>query len=82
MEEGQREGLPAAEANGLVWKFSDDDRRVKPCDCISAPPLPAYLVLRWGNTAYAIRIERILEMKQKGITEEEAREIAEKIVIF
>ncbi len=75
IEINQDEGLPALASNGLVWKFSDEDSRKKPCDGISAPPLPAYLVIKFGKKYYFVRYDRIqgmMERGEKSITEGEA----------
>lgn len=75
IEEGQHEGLPALEHEGMVWKFSDEDRRVKPCDGFSGPPLPAYLVIKFAKTFYFVRYSYIQQMKESGkvsISREEA----------
>ena len=47
IETVQYEGLQATEKNGLVWKLSDEDQREKPCDGMSIPPLPSYLVIKF-----------------------------------
>ncbi len=82
IEINQDEGLPALENNGLVWKFSDEDSRKKPLDFQSAPPLPAYLVLKWDKTYYFIRYNLITKMKesgQKSISEYEAKSLADRV---
>lgn len=79
----QYDGLQATEKSGLVWKLSDEDRRQKPCDCISIPPLPSYLVIKFTDAFYMIRIGEIVKLREEGgisITLEQARQIAEKIV--
>lgn len=83
IEEHQYEGLLSAEVNGLVWKLSDEDRRKKPCDCLSIPPLPAYLVIKFPDAYYAIRIGEIKRIKDSGkigITKEEALDLSEFIL--
>lgn len=82
IEKNQDEGLPATEAEGLVWKFSDEDSRKKPCDGGSFPPLPSYLVIKFGTTYYFVRYSIITEMKEKGeksISEDECKALAEKV---
>lgn len=66
MEQNQYEGLQATVNEGLVWKFSDADPRKKPCDTISVPPLPSYVVIAFDNTMYFIRIEEIVKMRNDG----------------
>lgn len=66
IEVNQAEGLPAMEKEGLVWKLSDEDRRKKPCDGFCTPPLPSYLVIRFGNTFYMIRFFIIDSMIKEG----------------
>lgn len=83
MEVNQSEGLPALEKSGMVWKFSDDDRRKKPCDGASLPPLPSYLVIRFGTVFYMIRIEVFVKMTQEGktkITLIQSKELAERVI--
>ena len=83
LEKSQEEGLPATEANGLYWKYSDQDQRRKPCDCSHTPPLPSYVVIAFSKVFYAIRIGHIVEMMEQGkkhITLSEAKELSEKII--
>ena len=79
----QYDGLQATERSGLVWKLSDEDRRQKPCDAISIPPLPSYLVIKFPDAYYMIRINEIVKLREEGgisITLEKAQEVAEKVV--
>jgi hypothetical protein len=79
----QYEGLQATEKNGLVWKLSDDDRRQKPCDSLSIPPLPSYLVIKFTDTFYFIRIKWIVNFRELGligITRKEAEKYAEVVM--
>lgn len=81
----QYDGLQATDKSGLVWKFSDDDMRRKPCDCVSIPPLPSYIVIKFIDAYYAIRIEEIVKLREEGkisITREQAEKIAERIVVL
>lgn len=83
IEQDQYDGLQATEKSGLVWKLSDADGRPKPCDAISAPPLPSYLVIRFPDAFYFIRFRDIVMMRENGsiaITREQAKKIAERIV--
>lgn len=83
IEVNQSEGLPATEKEGLVWKFSDQDQRKKPIDGMSGPPLPSYLVIRFYDTFYMIRIGVILGMVEAGeikITLTKAKEVAERVI--
>lgn len=84
IEKHQWDGLLAAEENGLVWKLSDEDSRQKPCDCLSIPPLPAYLVIRYPEGFfYMIPIKNVVKIRDEGvisITEDKAKEYAEKVV--
>jgi hypothetical protein len=85
IETVQYEGLQATEKNGLVWKLSDEDRRPKPCDGFSIPPLPSYLVIKFIDGFYMIRFGKIVEMRDTGrisITKNEASQLAEKIIII
>ncbi len=79
----QYDGLQATERSGLVWKLSDEDRRQKPCDAISIPPLPSYLVIKFPDAYYMIRIDEIVRLREAGgisITLEQAEKVAEKVV--
>lgn len=79
----QYDGLQATEKSGLVWKFSDEDQRQKPCDGMSGPPLPSYLIIKFEDGFYMIRIGEIVKMRENGeiaITKGRAEQIAEKII--
>lgn len=79
----QYDGLQATEKSGLIWKFSDDDRREKPCDCQCTPPLSSYIVIKFPDAYYMIQIGQIVKLREEGgisITVEQARQVAEKIV--
>lgn len=79
----QYDGLQATEKSGMTWKFSDDDGREKPCDCGNFPPLPSYIVIKFIDAFYMIRIEEIVKMREEGnisITREMAKNKAEKIL--
>lgn len=81
----QYDGLQATEKTGLVWKFSDDDMRRKPCDCGSFPPLPSFLVIKFPDAYYVIRIEEIVKLREQGgisITYEQAKTLAERILVL
>jgi hypothetical protein len=83
IENSQILGLPALEKDGFYWKLSDSDMREKPCDCISTPPLPAYLVIKFPDAFYAVRFSEILRMKKEGLSRIDRNEafiIAEKII--
>jgi len=83
IEDHQYEGLQATEKNGLVWKLSDDDRRKKPCDTLSIPPLPSFLVIQFEKTFYLLEIWQIVVLRDLGeisISQEKCKEIARIIV--
>lgn len=83
IEKVQDKGLPALELEGLVWKLSDEDSRQKPCDGFSAPPLPAYLVIKFDESFYFLRYETIRKMMdagKKSINQSEVEAFAERIV--
>jgi hypothetical protein len=83
IETVQYDGLQATEKHGLVWKFSDEDQRPKPCDSVSIPPLPSYLVIKFRDGFYMIRFQKIVENREAGrisITRLEAEKLAEKII--
>lgn len=81
----QYQGLQACEKEGLVWKLSDQDQRQKPCDSLCIPPGPAYIVIKFPDGFYMIRISHIVNMRESGvigITLAQAKEVAEKIVVL
>lgn len=83
VESNQDQGLPALSKEGLVWKLSDEDSRKKPCDGFCTPPLPAYLVIKFGQAYYFIDYQCISDLRATGaksITEEGARKLSTKIV--
>ena len=83
IEEHQLDGLLAAEQNGLIWKFSDEDQRQKPFDCISMPPLPSYLVIKFPDGFYCMSISYIWYMINDGMTRitlEQARKKASRVI--
>lgn len=79
----QYDGLQATEAEGMSWKWSDDDMRQKPCDGANLPPLPSYLVVKFIDGFYFVRIEQIVKLREEGhlgITRQYAESVAEKII--
>lgn len=83
IEDVQNESLPALEKEGMTWKFSDEDSRRKPCDGGCFPPLPAYLVIKFGSRYCFIlygNIARLIEAGRKSITETEAISLSTLIV--
>ena len=85
IETVQYDGLQATEKNGLVWKISDEDRRPKPCDCLSIPPLPSYLVIKFKDGFYVIRFQKIVDLRDKGvisISRVDVEKIADKIILI
>ncbi len=84
IETNQDESLPALAKEGLVWKFSDEDSRKKPCDGGCFPPLPAYLVIKFGPKYYFIEYDTIVVLKQNGvksITQDECEELSTRTLI-
>lgn len=83
IEQSQMDGLPAVQKKGFYWKLSDADFREKPCDCLSAPPLTSYLVIKFTDAFYAVPFDEILEMIKEGhknITKAEASVKAERVI--
>lgn len=83
IEENQKEGLPALDKEGLVWKMSDEDSRKKPCDGFSGPPLPAYLVIKFGLTLYFVRyriIQTMMDNKEVSISEDECKALSDRVI--
>ena len=79
----QYDGLQATSKNGLVWKLSDEDSRQKPCDCLSIPPLPSYIVVKFKDGFYMVNINEIVKLREAGsiaITKAQAEQLAEKII--
>lgn len=85
IEEHQKEALPALAKEGLVWKLSDEDSRKKPCDGFCTPPLPSYLVIKFGQKFYFVDYEKIEAMMVSGdrsISEDEASALSTRIVVL
>lgn len=83
IEQVQWDSLQAMETGGLVWKYSDQDQRPKPCDMSSVPPLPCYLVIKFKDGFYIIRFSEILKLSEAGeksISQEVARSVCDRIV--
>lgn len=83
IEKVQDESLPALQKEGLVWKWSDEDSRQKPCDGASLPPLPTYLVIKFGGSYCFLRyavVEHLRSLGRKSITAAEAVERADRVV--
>ncbi len=84
IEKVQWDGLQSMEANGLVWKLSDEISRPKPCDGFSLPPLPSYLIIKFPAKFIFIRFEKIVELRDEGvisINRSKAEEIADRIIL-
>lgn len=85
IEKVQWDGLQATEKNGLVWKWSDEISRPKPCDGASIPPLPSYLIIKFKEKFCLIRFNKIVALRDKGtisIARSTAEEIADKIILI
>ncbi|MES2408789.1 MAG: hypothetical protein V4509_00630 [Patescibacteria group bacterium] len=84
IEVHQYESLLAAEKAGLVWKFSDQDQRQKPFDCVSIPPISAFIVIKFPDAFYVIKIKDMIKEKEtslrKSLTKDRARELAVKVI--
>ena len=83
IETVQYDGLQATAKSGLVWKLSDQDMREKPCDTLSIPPLPSYVVIKFIDGFYLIDITDIVKMREDGeiaISRSKAEQIAKKII--
>lgn len=78
-EEQQVASLLASELSGLVWKHSDADPRLKPCDISSMPPIPSYIVIKYPKSIFFIwtyHIHQYIINGVKSLTSEEARELS------
>lgn len=85
IEKVQWDGLQSTERNGLVWKLSDEESRPKPCDGLSIPPLPSYLIIKFKDEFCLIRFEKIVALRNEGIisvSRSRAEEISDKIIKF
>ena len=83
IEKVQWEGLQATEKTGLVWKWSDEITRPKPCDGASIPPLPSFLIIKFKDGFYFMRFSKILDMRDEGlisITRSMAEKLAERVI--
>lgn len=81
----QYDGLQATEKSGLIWKFSDEDSRQKPCDSQCTPPLSSYIVIKFIDAYYMIDIKKIVKLREEGgisITLEQASQISERIIVL
>lgn len=56
LEGHQEQGLIAAASSGFIWKLSDEDQRRKPFDCFSSPPLPSFVVIKFPDGFYVIKV--------------------------
>jgi hypothetical protein len=83
-EPHQISSLLALQDNGLIWKISDTDPRLKPCDSFSVPPLTAYVVIKYPKAFVMITVNNFIHArdrsKRKSLTYEQALEIATKVI--
>lgn len=84
LEDGQRRGLPAIRNHGEFIKKSDADPREKSCDCVSIPPIPAYIVIKYPEAFVMILIEDFFfeedNSERKSLTFQRAKEIAVRVI--
>lgn len=80
VEQHQIESLRAAEMMGLVFKISDMDIRIKPFDCLSTPPLQAYIAIKYHTFFAVITLDAFLKERdassRKSLAEQRAKDIA------
>ncbi len=80
----QKEGMPAVEKSGLVWKFSDETSREKPIDGQSAPPLPTYLIILFNKEEFCFvpqnEIAKLIKQGEVSISRSKAEELSDKII--
>ena len=80
-EEQQLPSLLACQKEGIRYKISDADPRLKPCDYISTPPMPGYIAIKFPvNKCYIIPVENFIfhrdrNKKSKSITQAECERI-------
>lgn len=83
-EEQQIPSLLALQNNGFCYKMSDADTRLKPCDGMSLPPLPSYVVVKYPKAFIMISINNFIHTrdtnKRKSLTYEKALSIAHKVI--
>jgi hypothetical protein len=83
-EPQQLPSLQALEKSGWVGKLSDADPRIKPCDGMSTPPHPAYVVIAYPKAFVMIRVNNFILARnstvRKTLTYDRALGIAEKII--
>lgn len=84
VEDHQVNALVAIQEEGLCFKLSDADPRVKPCDGFNMPPVPAYVVIQYPKAFVLITVNNFVHARmtnrKKSLTFEKAKEIADKIV--
>lgn len=80
----QINSLIAGQEDGLIWKYSDADPRIKPCDGSNNPPLPGYIIIQYPKAFVLITVNNFVHARmtnrKKSLTFEKAKEIADKIV--
>lgn len=86
VKEHQIEGLRAAQNSGFVWKLSDADIRMKPFDVIAAPPLRAYIVIKFPGIFHVIPLDAYIAFRdsigKSALTIGESCELAEHTCSF
>lgn len=78
----QVDGLLATQDYGFVHKISDLDVRIKAFDCVSTPPLPGYVVIKYPGCFFVITITAFLNAKDRQLRKSRktlSKEGAEKI---
>jgi hypothetical protein len=80
-EPQQLDSLVSACHNGLVYKLSDSDQRIKPFDIISSPPGSAYVVICYPKEIIFVGAFNIILMKKNG-AKSLSHENAKKISIY
>ena len=85
-EPHQITSLMAIEENGFVWKFSDQDQRLKPCDMMSIGATPAYVVIGFPDRIIAIRVTDFVNFMNNTantyILMDEAQEISDQVILL
>lgn len=80
----QVESLLAAQDEGITWKYSDADSRIKPFDGSTNPPLIGYVIIKFPKAVTYITINNFVHcrdtIKRKSLTFEKACDIANKIM--
>jgi len=84
VEDHQINSLIAGQEEGIDWKYSDSDPRVKMFDGSNNPPLPGYVIIKYPKGITLITVNNFIHARiahrKKSLSYERACEIADKII--